>query len=150
MIHEASGDLLIAPVDVLVNPVNCVGVMGAGLALQFKEVYPEMFRSYQIACREGALTPGRVHVWATGEYQPAYVMNFPTKNHWREKSDLYWIGKGLQDLDRQLHTLPVQSVAIPALGCGLGGLDYEDVRDLLYRILDPTLDVWLFAPGGAR
>lgn len=147
MIKEVRGDLLIAPVDVLVNPVNCVGVMGAGLALQFKEVYPEMFRAYQIACREGALIPGRVQCWQTGEFRPAYVINFPTKNHWKDKSEYTWIEQGLKALHRTLEALPVHSVAVPALGCGLGGLDYERVRELIYGAFrESNLDIWLFLP----
>ena len=148
MIKEVTSNLLIAPADVLVNPVNCVGVMGAGLALQFKEVYPDMFRSYQRACREGDLVPGRMHVWQTGEFRPAYVINFPTKKHWRDKSELIWIEQGLLSLTKVLASLPVQSVAIPALGCGLGGLDYEDVRACVYRIFsDSPVEIWLFTPG---
>jgi len=147
VIRELKGDLLIAPVDVLVNPVNCVGVMGAGLAKQFREVYPEMFRTYQIACWEGALTIGRVQVWQTGEFRPAYGINFPTKNDWREQSKLSFIESGLVALVRVLKTLPIQSVALPALGCGLGGLDYDEVRDLIYKAFqDSDLDVWLFIP----
>ncbi len=146
-LREVKGDLLISPVDVLVNPVNCVGVMGAGLAKQFREVYPEMFRSYQKACWEGDVSIGRMHVWPTGEFRPGYVVNFPTKNHWKDPSHISYVTRGLTALVKTLAALPVQSVALPALGCGLGGLDYEEVRDLIYKDFESSeLDVWLFLP----
>ena len=147
MIRCGEGDLLAAAVDALVNPVNCVGVMGKGLARQFRDAWPAMFRAYATACASGEVVPGRMHVWATGEAQPRFVVNFPTKRHFRSRSRLLDVDAGLEDLVRVVCEREVRSLAVPALGAGLGGLDWSEVRPRIVRALEPLdADVWLFEP----
>ena len=140
--EKGTGSILEADVEALVNPVNCVGVMGKGLALAFKEAFPEVFREYVPACEDGKLVLGRVQVVARkAAHGPKFVINFPTKNHWREKSRLEDIKAGLVDLASHLQNGKIASVAIPALGCGLGGLDWKVVRELIVATLVAHLNV---------
>lgn len=127
---RGEGDLLKAEVEALVNPVNCVGVMGKGLAAQFKAAFPEVFRQYKQACKRGEVVPGRMHIVAR-DGSPRYVVNFPTKNHWRDKSKLDDIRAGLDALAADVVRLGIRSVAIPPVGCGLGGLEWGAVRPLI-------------------
>lgn len=123
------GNILQAYVDAIVNPVNCVGIMGAGLALQFREAYPENYIAYKVVCANEVLSPGTVFVYTTGKlYQPKYVINFPTKQHWKDKSLLSDIILGLSALKQEILSRKIKSIAIPPLGCGLGGLDWGEVR----------------------
>jgi len=125
MIREAYGNLLDADVDVLVNTVNTVGVMGKGIALQFKRAFPENYKAYKRACDRGEVELGRVFIWDAGALAndgPRFIINFPTKKHWRSKAELGDIRTGLADLVQQLKDLSVTSVAVPPLGCGHGGL----------------------------
>ena len=150
MIKEAQGNLLAADVDALVNTVNTVGVMGKGLALQFKRAYPQMFTAYAAACKTGDVTTGRMHVWPTGLLDgPRYIINFPTKKHWRAASHLSYIEDGLVDLRRVIDDLELTSIAVPPLGAGNGGLDWNDVRPLVEQSLGslPGVQVLLYAPG---
>ena len=150
MITLERGNLLDADVDALVNTVNTVGVMGKGLALQFKRAYPAMFRDYARAAQSGELEVGRMHVWETGELQgPRYIINFPTKRHWRQGSRLDDIEHGLTDLVRVVRALGIRSVAVPPLGCGNGGLGWAQVEPLITHALAPLagVDVRLFPPG---
>lgn len=151
MIHEAEGNLLQADVDVLVNTVNTVGVMGKGIALQFKQAYPESFKAYRVACRRGDVQLGEMFVFHTGRFSPRWIVNFPTKQHWRSRSRLRDIERGLVDLRRVLIELEAKSVAVPPLGCGNGGLDWDDVRPLIVSTLGDleSVDVLLYAPRGA-
>jgi O-acetyl-ADP-ribose deacetylase (regulator of RNase III) len=129
MITEAAGNLLDADVDALVNTVNTVGVMGKGLALQFRRAYPAMFDAYRRAADAGQLQLGRMHVWPTDAATgPRYVVNFPTKGHWRSPSTIDDIDRGLADLARVVRELGIHSIAIPPLGCGNGGLDWRQVE----------------------
>lgn len=149
MIIEANGDLLHADVDALVNTVNCVGVMGKGIALQFKRRYPNVFKAYEKACRRGEVEIGRMFVVPTGELSgPGYVINFPTKKHWRSPSSLKYIELGLEDLRRVIRELGLRSIAIPPLGSGNGGLNWHEVEPLIVSALADIedLDVQLFAP----
>ena len=152
-ITQGAGNLLRQDAEALVNTVNTEGVMGKGIALQFKKAWPEMFRDYQAACRLGEVVPGRMHVWATGSLTaPRYIINFPTKRNWRAGSKLSDIESGLVDLSRVIRELRIASIAIPPLGCGNGGLDWRDVEPLIRRALEPLagdVDVRLFAPAGA-
>ena len=117
MIREVSGNLLTADVDALVNTVNTAGVMGKGIALQFKRAYPAMFAAYEKAARAGDLQPGRMHVWPTNQLDgPRYVINFPTKRHWRGASRIEDVASGLADLSRVIRELDIRSVAVPPLG----------------------------------
>lgn len=146
------GDILNADVEALVNTVNCVGVMGRGIALQFRKAFPENFKAYESACKRGEIKPGAMFVFETGQLtNPRYIINFPTKRHWRGKSRLQDIEIGLQALVREIERLGVSSIAIPPLGCGLGGLRWSEVRPRIERALEAVPDVRaiLFEPAGA-
>lgn len=150
MIQHARGDILAADVEALVNAVNTVGVMGKGLALQFKRAYPDMFDSYREAARRGELSPGRMHVWPTRtDGNPRYIINFPTKRHWRSASRLTDIETGLASLVETVVGLGVSSLAIPPLGCGHGGLDWGRVRPLIEEALAalPGVTAVLYLPA---
>jgi O-acetyl-ADP-ribose deacetylase (regulator of RNase III) len=130
-------------VDALVNPVNCVGVMGKGLALHFKRRYPRSYWIYKDACSHDRVAIGRV-LYVAGEGNEPNILHFPTKKHWRDKSELWWIEQGLRYI--KVHHLGwhVSSIAMPMIGCGLGGLDWYDVRPLINEILGiPSIDVVL-------
>lgn len=151
MIETTKGNLLEAPVDALVNTVNTVGVMGKGIALQFKQAYPAMFRAYEKACKAGEVKLGRVHVFDMGGLVggPRWIINFPTKGHWRASSSMSDIESGLLDLVDTIKRLNIRSIAVPPLGCGHGGLDWTDVRPLIESTLGRLKDVrvLVFAPG---
>jgi len=154
MISERHGDLLKAQADALVNTVNTVGVMGKGVALQFKRAFPGNFKAYKRACDAGTLELGRVFVWDAGELAgtlPRYVMNFPTKRHWKARSRIADIDAGLSDLVRVVGELGIRSIALPPLGCGHGGLEWRDVRPRIIEAFRdaPDVEVFLFPPEGA-
>lgn len=151
MIRESQGNLLMAPVEALVNTVNTVGVMGKGIALQFKRAYPAMFHEYEAAAKAGKLSPGQVQVWESDQLDgPRYIINFPTKRHWRGPSKLEYVERGLDDLARVIAELGIKSIAVPPLGCGNGGLDWAVVRPLIVRKLEGLhAEVLLFSPTGA-
>lgn len=142
------GDMLIAQVDALVNPVNTVGVMGKGLALQVKRAFPPVYSAYRSACLRGELRLGEMQVCRTEREQPRFVVNFPTKGHWRDKSVLHWIEAGLEDLVRVVHGFGIASIAVPALGCGLGGLGWADVYPLILASAEqsPETEWWVYLP----
>ncbi len=137
MIRFVQGNIFDSGCEALVNPVNCVGVMGKGLALQFKRRFPANFTSYAAACRRRDLAPGRLHVFDAGA--PRLIVNFPTKRHWRDASRLDDVTQGLHALAGAIATNTIRSIAIPPLGCGLGGLPWPDVRQLILHHLS-TLD----------
>jgi len=152
MIEDGRGNLLRADAEALVNTVNTVGHMGKGIALQFKQAYPENFKAYAQAVRKGAVQPGRMFVVPTGHVtNPHYIINLPTKRHWRSRSRIEDIEAGLGALVEEIGRLGIRSIAIPALGCGNGGLDWADVGPRVVRALDkvPDVRVLLFAPRGA-
>ena len=147
MIQPASGDILESPAEALVNTVNCVGVMGRGIALQFKNRYPENYKEYALACKLNEVRPGTMFVTNTNQFQgPRYIINFPTKRHWRGKSRLEDIDAGLADLVRVVSDLKIKSIAVPPLGCGLGGLNWVDVRPLIAQFADmmPEHEMYLY------
>jgi O-acetyl-ADP-ribose deacetylase (regulator of RNase III) len=153
VIRETTGDILEADVEALVNPVNTVGVMGAGLALRFKHKYPEMYQEYRVACRQKALDVGYIKVHQLkrlpGVTQPRMVISFPTKRHWQKPSRLEWVDQGLVRLRGTVEALQIRSIAIPPLGCGLGGLNWADVRGLIgERLGDLDVDMVLYGPKG--
>jgi O-acetyl-ADP-ribose deacetylase (regulator of RNase III) len=153
MIVEGSGDLLAADTEAVVNTVNCVGVMGKGIALQFKRRYPDVFTAYERACKAGEVAPGRMLPIRTGELVgPTWVINFPTKKHWRAPSRLEWIRGGLEDLKQVIHELGIKSIAIPPLGAGNGGLDWADVEPLIRAAFadDPHTEVHIYSPSKGR
>ena len=152
MIEDAKGNLLRADAEALVNTVNCVGYMGKGIALQFKQAYPENFKAYEHACKDDEVQPGRMFVFETGMMMnPKYIINFPTKRHWRGKSRIEDIEAGLAALAEDVTRLGIGSIAIPPLGCGNGGLDWVVVRAMIVQALEqvPGVRVLLFAPHGA-
>jgi O-acetyl-ADP-ribose deacetylase (regulator of RNase III) len=147
------GDLLKQDdVDAIVNTVNCVGVMGKGIALQFRNRWPENFRAYEAACKAKQVRPGRMFVFDSGGLvKPNFIINFPTKDHWRGKSHIEFIREGLADLVAQVRRLGIRSISIPPLGCGNGGLNWADVKPLIESAFSglPGVDVRLFPPEGA-
>jgi O-acetyl-ADP-ribose deacetylase (regulator of RNase III) len=152
MIEYKHGDILKENAEALVNTVNCVGVMGRGIALQFKNAFPENFKSYAAACKNGVVQPGRMLVFATGKlHNPRFIINFPTKRHWRGKSRMEDIESGLKDLVEVITRRNIRSIAIPPLGSGLGGLDWTEVKKQIEMSLQPLADVRviIFEPKGA-
>ena len=148
--HKAVGNIFDERVDALVNPVNCVGAMGAGLALQFKRAFPENFRAYAEACRNGGIKTGAMFVFETGAMFPTHIINFPTERHYRDKSRMEYIEEGLVALVGEIERRAIESIAIPALGCGLGGLDWTDVRPLVVGAFEEVgeVEVVVFGPQG--
>lgn len=149
MVHFTSGDMFELPVDIRVNTVNCVGVMGAGVALAFKTRYPAMFHAYKKACDAGEIRPGTLNIWRA----PAeWIINFPTKRHWRENSKYEDVEDGLKALRTYLDSLGRSvRVALPALGCGHGGLNWSRVSELIERHLATTdAEVFVFEPADSR
>ncbi len=152
MIRFKSGDILAEDAEALVNTVNCVGVMGRGIALQFKKAFPENFGVYAKACERGEVQPGRMFVFETGALtNPRYIINFPTKRHWRGNSRIEDIDAGLKDLAAVIRAHEIHSIAVPPLGAGLGGLEWSDVRPRIEKALRGfnDLDVIVFEPRGA-
>lgn len=152
MITVAEGNLLEADVEALVNTVNTVGVMGKGIALQFRRAYPAMFRAYETAAKAGQVELGRMHVWANDALSgPRYIINFPTKSHWRARSRLADIEAGLKDLVEVVKDLGIASIAVPPLGCGNGGLAWDQVEPRIVAAFDgvPVVDVRMYPPAGA-
>lgn len=147
------GDLLRQDdVDAIVNTVNCVGVMGKGIALQFKNKWPINYSAYEAACKAKQVRPGTMFVFDSGGLiKPNYIVNFPTKDHWRGKSRIEFIREGLVDLTAQIKRLGIRSIAIPPLGCGNGGLEWVEVRKLIEQAFAelPEVEVRLFQPAGA-
>ena len=150
MIEYVRGDLLAARSEALVNAVNCVGVMGRGVALAFKRRFPDNYKAYKAACDRGELQPGRMFVFETGELTPRVIINFPTKQHWRDRSRLADIDSGLSALVDEIERHRIHSIALPPLGCGLGGLEWTKVKPRIHRALDGVadLDTLVFEPYG--
>jgi O-acetyl-ADP-ribose deacetylase (regulator of RNase III) len=142
MMRFTKGNLLEADVEALVNTVNTVGIMGKGIALMFKEAFPENFREYAAACRRGEVQVGRMFVTQrAGLDGPRWIINFPTKQHWRNRTKIEWIESGLEDLRRVVIENQIRSIAVPPLGCGHGGLSWPRVRPLIERALSDLPDV---------
>lgn len=154
MIEIARGNLLHADVEALVNTVNTEGVMGKGIALQFRRAYPAMFDAYLADCKAGRVKLGHMHVYDLGglvSSGPRWIINFPTKGHWKARSRLGDIQAGLVDLVATIRERGIRSIAIPPLGCGHGGLSWNDVRPMIERTLEqiPEVRVLLFAPDSS-
>jgi len=152
MIHYTTGDILRDDAEAVVNTVNCVGVMGRGIALQFKNQFPENFKAYVRACKEEVVQPGRMFIYETGELtSPQFIVNFPTKRHWRGKSRMEDIDSGLAALAEDVVRLKIRSIAIPPLGSGLGGLNWAEVKQRIETVFAEfkDLDVRIYEPAGA-
>lgn len=152
MIEYKAGDILNEQVEALVNTVNCVGVMGRGIALQFKNAFPENYKAYSQACKREEVQPGRMFVY---DYEkmiyPRYIINFPTKRHWRGKSRMEDIETGLEALVDEIQKRNIQSIAVPPLGSGLGGLKWVEVRQRIEDYLSKLnhVQIIVFEPKGA-
>lgn len=152
MVELTRGNLLEAPVEALVNTVNCVGYMGKGIALQFKQAFPANFKHYEAACHSGDMVPGKMLIHDNGGLvNPRYIINFPTKRHWKGRSRIEDIESGLKALVADVQRLGIRSIAVPPLGCGLGGLEWRVVRPMIEQAFAalPDVQVLLFEPAGA-
>ena len=135
--------------EMIVNPVNCVGVAGKGLALKFRINYPENYQYYKKICSAGGLSLGKVLVYArNSKNNPKYIVNFPTKYHWKDKSSIAYIEAGLLSLTEEISKLNIKSISIPSLGCGLGGLKWEDIRPIIVKnlLVFSEIKINLYAP----
>lgn len=147
-----TGNILRADIEAVVNTVNCVGFMGRGIAAQFKRAYPANFKAYESACKRKEIVPGRMFVFETGQLtNPRFIVNFPTKRHWRGASRIEDIESGLAALVDEVKRRGIKSIAIPPLGCGLGGLNWKDVRPLIERAFEmiPGVRTVVFEPSDA-
>lgn len=152
MIKLTQGDILKTDAEALVNTVNCVGVMGRGIALQFKKAFPDNFKAYATACKAHQVQPGKMFVHNLNRlYNPRFIINFPTKRHWKNQSRIEDIQAGLSDLITVIEQQNIREIAIPPLGCGLGGLNWQDVKPLITQAFQavPEVNVLLFEPAGA-
>lgn len=152
MVHYTQGNLLHDQAEALVNTVNEVGVMGKGVALMFRDAYPDSARLYQEAATAGEVKVGTMHVTRNPELVgPRWIINFPTKKNWRHPSKLEWIREGLRDLVRVIKQHNISSIALPPLGCGNGGLEWTQVRREIELALDglPSVDVTVYEPSAA-
>lgn len=150
MIEYKTGDILTEETEALVNTVNCVGIMGRGIALQFKNIFPENFKFYANACQQNEVKPGRMLVFETGRLTyPRYIINFPTKRHWKSKSRIEDIEAGLIALTEEVRSRNIRSIALPPLGSGLGGLDWDEVRPRIEAVLKNLSDrkIIIFEPS---
>lgn len=151
MIEFKTGNILAEDAEALVNTVNCVGVMGRGIALQFKSAFPENFKAYAAACKRNEVQPGRMFVFETDRLtNPRYIINFPTKRHWRSKSRMADVDAGLAALAEEIRSRDIQSIAIPPLGSGLGGLDWSEVRPRIEAAIQGfhNIKIIIFEPDG--
>ena len=151
MVNIKKGNIIKEQAEALVNTVNCVGYMGKGIALQFKKAFPDNFKAYERACHAGDVLPGKMFVFPTGSLvNPRYIINFPTKRHWRGKSRIEDIQAGLEALVQEVRLLNISTIAVPPLGCGLGGLDWRVIKPMIERAFAELseVQVLLFEPAG--
>lgn len=150
MITFKTGNIFEENIEAIVNTVNCVGIMGRGIALQFKKKYPANFKVYAEAAKHNKVIPGKMFVFENNkDCYPKYIINFPTKRHWRDKSRISDIQSGLQSLAETIQKEKIQSIAIPPLGCGLGGLNWNEVRQLIINTFEklPDINIIVFEPS---
>ncbi len=147
--RHTHGNILDADAEALVNTVNTVGVMGKGIALMFKKAYPKNFKAYQKACKAKRLKVGSMFVTESGMYNPKWIVNFPTKEHWRGHTKIEWVIDGLKDLRDFIRANDVKSIAIPPLGCGNGGLNWADVKPHIVSALGDLsgVDIVIYEPA---
>ena len=129
------GNIFSSCASVLVNPTNCIGPMGAGLAKQFKEKFPGLAESYWNYCRKGMIKPGILHLYTINS--DLRVLNFPTKNHWKDPSKMEYVELGLNKFIDSYNNKGINSIAFPLLGAGLGGLDKEFIQNYMIEKLNP-------------
>lgn len=141
MIKYVSGDLFKSETQTIVNTVNCVGAMGAGIALEFKNRYPNMFYSYKKICDSNQLKPGLLYLWKKEE---KWILNFPTKNHFKDPSTLEYIESGLIKFKDTYKEKGITSISFPKLGCGKGGLNFKDVKPLMEKYLNIDIEVLIY------
>jgi O-acetyl-ADP-ribose deacetylase (regulator of RNase III) len=153
-IEYKNGDMFDEPTEAIVNTVNCVGVMGKGVALEFKRRWPANFKAYKLACADKALTPGKMFIFDNDGFLDSekhrFLINFPTKQHWRSKSKIEYVKDGLVDFAEQVRRIGIKSVALPPLGCGNGGLEWSDVRPLIEDAVSSLPDVHFVIFGPAE
>lgn len=152
MIKYSTGNLLESNAEALINTVNTVGVMGKGIALQFKQAWPDNFKAYAKACKAGEVIPGKMFVYELqNQTLPRFIINFPTKRHWKQKSQIKDIELGLLALVDEIKQRQISSIALPPLGCGNGGLSWSVVRPIIERAFTdlPHVQVMLYTPQGA-
>jgi O-acetyl-ADP-ribose deacetylase (regulator of RNase III) len=151
MISYTRGNLLAADAEALVNTVNTVGISGKGIALMFKDAYPENFRAYERASKAGEIRPGGLFITERQDMLgPRWIINFATKKHWRHPSKLEWIEQGLAALRQEIKARGIRSIAIPPLGAGNGGLDWADVKPLIAEALgDVECTITVYEPTAA-
>ncbi len=142
IIYLQNQSILDSDSQVITNPVNCVGVMGAGLALEFKNRYPKMFRDYVKLCERKEVKPGVPYLWTNGDVM---ILNFPTKDNWRNASRVEWIESGILWIRDNYRILNIRTLAIPAVGCGLGGLDWYVVKSIIEKHLGDLDDLTVTA-----
>lgn len=152
MIEYKTGDILKEAAEALVNTVNCVGIMGRGIALQFKNSFPDNYKAYAAACKKNEVQPGRMFVYERGKqlFNPQFIINFPTKRDWRGKSRIEDIESGLSALVNIVQELGIRSIAVPPLGSGLGGLNWNDIKPRIESAMRslPDVHVIIFEPSG--
>ncbi len=150
MITFKTGNIFEEDIEAIVNTVNCIGIMGRGIALQFKKKYPANFKAYAEAAKHNEIIPGKMFVFENNKNSsPKYIINFPTKRHWRDKSRISDIQSGLHALAKTIQKEKIQSIAIPPLGCGLGGLNWGEVRQLILNTFEklPDINIIVFEPS---
>lgn len=148
MLTKGQGSIFDSDADAIVNAVNCVGVMGAGLAKAFKDRFPHMNQQYMLQCAYNVLRPGKVDVYFLNPMEHKFIINFPTKDHWKDPSELRYILSGRKALLDVVEQYKMRSVAIPALGCGLGGLSWGVVKPILQDLdtLAPQVEWIIYDP----
>ncbi|MGI9228904.1 MAG: type II toxin-antitoxin system antitoxin DNA ADP-ribosyl glycohydrolase DarG [Gammaproteobacteria bacterium] len=152
MIKYKTGNIVTEDAEAIVNTVNCVGVMGRGIALEFKKAFPENFKAYAAICKRKELKPGHMFTFSTGQMaNPKYIINFPTKRHWKGNSKIEDIESGLEALSKEIKERQIRSIAIPPLGCGLGGLEWETVKQHIEQALAnlENVQILVFEPKGS-
>lgn len=153
MLKFVSGDFFDYEADIRVNTVNCVGVMGAGVALAFKTKYPEMYKQYVKDCKNGLIRPGHPTIWSEGDMfsKQTHIINFPTKDHWRNKSEYSYVEDGLKWMQAYLEDIQGKTITLPALGCGHGGLDWNIVKKMIKTHLsDSNNEILVFEPASSK
>ncbi len=150
MINYTKGNIIQADVEALVNTVNTVGVMGKGIALAFKKTFPNNFKIYKQLCEDKEFDIGDLLITNTGQIRPKFIINFPTKKHWRGRSKIEFIEIGMKELVREINEKQIKSIAIPPLGCGNGGLNWNEVKEIILKELEEVnkdIEIIIYEPG---